>query len=63
MEVMRRTTVGIDSSLDLIAKRMRSDSEHLTHEALPARWVDLIHHLNEQEPKVRRRQAETEPRD
>ena len=48
MEVMRRATVGVDSSLGLIAERLRSDSEHLTHEALPARWVDLIYHLNEQ---------------
>jgi len=49
MGVMRRATVDIDSSLCLIADRLRSDSEHVTHEALPARWVDLMVHLNEQE--------------
>ena len=49
MGVMRRATVDIDSSLGLIAERLRSDSAPVTHEALPARWVDLIDHLNEQE--------------
>ena len=49
MGVMRGSTLGLDSSLGLIAERLRSDGEHLTHEALPARWVDLIYHLNEQE--------------
>jgi len=33
---------GCDSSLDLIAKRLRDDGENVTREALPTRWVDLI---------------------
>ena len=57
MGVMRCATVSVDSSLGLIAERLRSDSEHLTHEALPAQWVDLICHLNEQERMLAARAA------
>jgi len=57
MGVMRHATVGVDSSLGLIAERLRSDSEHLTHEALPAQWVDLIYHLNAQERMLAARAA------
>ena len=38
-----------ESSLGLIAKRLRDDSEHVPHEPLPRRWVDLIRYLDEQE--------------
>jgi len=34
-----------DSSLGLIIKRLRDDSVNVTREALPTRWVDLIHYL------------------
>ena len=49
MGVMRRSEVGYDKTLGLIAKRLREDSEQVTQEPLPTRWVDLIHHLDEQE--------------
>jgi hypothetical protein len=37
--------------LGLIAARLRGESEVLTGEPLPRRWVDLIRHLDEQERK------------
>jgi hypothetical protein len=40
-----------DSSLGLIAKRLRDDGEHVAHEPLPRRWIELIHYLDEQERK------------
>jgi hypothetical protein len=46
---MRRSSSSYDSSLEHIAKRLRDDHENVTREALPKRWVDLIHCLNEQE--------------
>ena len=49
MEFMRGSRLGLDSSLDLIAERLRADNSHVTQTALPARWVDLIHELNERE--------------
>jgi hypothetical protein len=45
----RRSEVGYDQTLGLIAKRFREDGEQVTREPLPARWVDLILHLDEQE--------------
>ena len=42
---------GVDSSLELIVKRLHDEGEHVVREALPLRWVDLIHYLNEQERK------------
>ena len=45
----RRSEVGYDKTLGLIAKRLREDSEQATREPLPTRWVDLILHLDEQE--------------
>ena len=40
-----------DFAFELIAKRLRGsgDAEDITQEPLPDRWVELIHHLNEQE--------------
>jgi hypothetical protein len=61
MGVMPRVKAGFDSSLDLIAKRLRDDGENVTCEPLPRHWVDLIHYLDEEEGKGERRQAETEP--
>jgi hypothetical protein len=43
----RRRDVRSDNLF--IAKRLREDSEHVAREPLPERWVDLIHHLDEQE--------------
>lgn len=34
-----------------IGKRLRGQGEETTREPLPQGWVDLIHHLNEQERK------------
>ena len=53
MGVMRGSTLGLDRSFDLIADRLRAENAYVTHEALPARWVDLISHLNEQERMTR----------
>lgn len=44
-----------DRSLDLIAKRLRSEGDDVTREALPTRWVDLILYLDEQERSTRAR--------
>ena len=41
----------VDRSLELIVKRLRDEGEHVVREAVPDRWVDLIHCLNEQERK------------
>jgi hypothetical protein len=35
--------------LGLIGKNLRSSLDAVAKEPLPERWVDLIHHLNEQE--------------
>ena len=51
MGVMPYVKAGLDSSLDLIAKRLR-EGDNVTQEALPARWVDLILYLDEQERKT-----------
>jgi hypothetical protein len=40
-----------DETLVEIGKRLRGQGEAITHEPLPRRWVDLIHHLDEQERK------------
>ena len=52
MGVMPRLKAGFDSSLDLIAKRLRDDGGNVAQEALPARWVDLILYLDEKEHKT-----------
>ena len=49
MGVMLHSEVGYEKTLGLIAKRLREDSEQVTQEPLPTRWVDLILHLDEQE--------------
>ena len=49
MGVTCRSDVDCHETLDLIGKRLRQDSESVTREALPTRWVDLILYLAEQE--------------
>ena len=49
MNVQPAPKTVLDSALGLIAKRLRGESEEAAHEPLPARWVELIKHLNEQE--------------
>lgn len=34
-----------------LGKALRSQTDDITHEPLPRRWVDLIHSLDEQERK------------
>ena len=46
---MRHSEVAYEKTLGLIVKRIREDSEQVTQEPLPKRWVDLILHLDEQE--------------
>ena len=58
MGVMRHSEVGYEKTLGLVAKRLREDSEQVTQEPLPTRWVDLILHLDEQE---RRSCADPQP--
>jgi hypothetical protein len=55
MGVMRRSEAGYDNSLQLIAKGLRDDGESVTRATLPARWVDLIVYLVEQERKTSER--------
>jgi hypothetical protein len=63
MGVMPRVKAGFDSSLDLIAKRLRDDGDNVTREALPTRWVDLILYLDEQERKTCARSQHAAPRE
>ena len=49
MSVQPAPKAVFNSVLGLIAKRLRGESEEAAHEPLPARWVELIKHLNEQE--------------
>jgi hypothetical protein len=52
-----------EGSLALIIKKLRDDSADITREPLPARWVELIRSLDEQErTREQGRQAEPEPR-
>ena len=46
-----RAQKGADRSLELIVERLREEGEDVVRKALPHRWVDLIHCLNEQERK------------
>lgn len=47
-----------DETIVEIGKGLRRQGVDITQEPLPRRWVDLIHHLDEQE----RRQAEERDR-
>ena len=46
-----------DETIIEIGKRFRHQSNDITQEPLPRRWVDLIHYLNEKE----RKQSEAGP--
>jgi hypothetical protein len=48
MGIPRTAKAGLDSTLGLIAKRLRGESDEATREALPERWVELIKYLDEQ---------------
>ena len=53
----RRMSPLPKSLLGRLGKAWRSRNEHMTREALPKRWIDLLHHLDEQE----RRQSRPSP--
>jgi hypothetical protein len=40
-----------DETIEEIGKGLRREADDIIREPLPQRWVDLIHHLNEQERK------------
>jgi hypothetical protein len=51
-----------DTILQPLGKALHVHIDDITREPLPHRWVDLIHHLNEQErTRPERHQPETEP--
>ena len=58
MGLMRPTKVDLDGVIDLIAERLRHDSEPIVRQALPTRWVELIHFLDEQDRHSGETQAE-----
>jgi hypothetical protein len=49
MGVMRHPEVAYEKTLGLIAKRLREDSQQITQDPLPTRWVDLVLHLDKGE--------------
>ena len=49
MGLMHPAKAGLGSTLELIAKRLRTTSEGVAREPLPERWVDLIKYLDERE--------------
>jgi len=51
-----------ETILQRLGRTLRGHDEHITHEPLPRRWVDLIHLLDEQERKRSDRQPEPEQR-
>ena len=53
-----------DETIREIGNGLRRESEDITHEPLPRRWVELIQHLNEKERQQSeaRDQPEAEPR-
>ena len=55
MGAIHPAKTGLGSTLELIAKRLRADSEDVAREPLPERWVDLIKYLDEQERRSRER--------
>jgi hypothetical protein len=46
--------------LERLGKTLRGHDGGITHEALPRRWVELIHFLDEQERKQSDRQRDAE---
>ena len=52
MGVKRHSEVAYEKTLGLITKTLREDSEQVTQDPLPKRWVDLILHLDEQERRT-----------
>jgi hypothetical protein len=51
-----------ETTLQRLGKALNVRLDDFTHEPLPSRWVELIHHLNEQERKHLQRQPGPEPR-
>lgn len=55
MGAIHPAKTALGSTLELIAKRLRTASEDVAREPLPERWVDLIKFLDEQERRSRER--------
>ena len=51
-----------ETILQRLGTALHVQMDDITHEPLPRRSVDLIHHLNEQERKQSEGQPEPEPR-
>jgi hypothetical protein len=51
-----------ETILQRLGKALHVRLDDITREPLPDGWVELIHHLKEQERKLSRREAEPEPR-
>jgi len=58
MGMIHPAKIGLGSALELIARRLRADSEDVAREPLPERWVDLIKYLDEQERRSSERKAQ-----
>jgi hypothetical protein len=52
MGITRHTTIGHGSQFELIAGRLRQESEPQLREPLPQRWVDLILELDARERRT-----------
>ena len=64
MGATRSPHFALDGPLGLVVKKLRDRGASATQEALPARWVDLIHYLDRQERnsgKLRTQDAGTKP--
>lgn len=48
-----------ETILQRLGKALHAHWDHIEHEPLPRRWVELIHHLNEQE-RARERVQQTQ---
>jgi hypothetical protein len=54
--------LAMNERLLAIGNKLRGQDEDIARAPLPRRWVDLIHHLNEEERRrSQRSQPETEP--
>ena len=58
MGMIHPAKTGLGSALELIARRLRADSDDVAREPLPERWVDLIKYLDEQERRSSERKAQ-----
>jgi len=62
MDAQETILQRLGKALNVRLKALNVRLDDITHEPLPERWVELIHHLNEQERKHSERQPGPEPR-